>query len=425
MKTDIVPGAQEIDSFKLIKAMIRKQKPYLSDEIINNLAQGVLQNLDKSGNNLQIGFISWNDVTRGLESAWNAVTSAVNTVVDTTTEFVTNISFKNAFNPSEWRADPVKKAVARLEKGANELGEIISVPDWLDEAILYTSYVVGTGLTAIGLAPIGQAVIVGGRELAVAVAALDEIDDKVQSINNAVSEVSETIEETEQTLTSLKDTLKEYDFTEEKIIQNANKFEKEITGMIDNMTIYSDTAKNNLKSFISSEAQISKLTGALPMDIKDLLDGINTAPAELQEKLSAGIKAINARAESAIRMAQGVETLQKNFIKISKEAKDLYQDKVKLLNEIKSDAATNKFNIDEIRLSDYKNAQKMKVYRQLLMDKNQVIKRLTSDVGEVKSYIEQKSTLSQDEINEFKERIEYLEGELDYLLEINNANIGI
>ena len=425
MKTDIVPGAQEIDSFKLIKAMIRKQKPYLSDEIINNLAQGVLQNLDKSGNNLQIGFISWNDVTRGLESAWNAVTSAVNTVVDTTTEFVSNISFKNAFNPSEWRADPVKKAVARLEKGANELGEIISVPDWLDEAILYTSYVVGTGLTAIGLAPIGQAVIVGGRELAVAVAALDEIDDKVQSINNAVSEVSSTIEETEQTLTSLKDTLKEYDFSEEKIIQNANKFEKEITGMIDNMTIYSDTAKNDLKSFISSEAQISKLTGALPMDIKDLLDGINTAPAELQEKLSAGIKAINQRAEAAMRMAQGVETLQKNFIKISKEAKDLYQDKVKLLNDIKTDAATNKFNIDEIRLSDYKNAQKMKVYRQLLMDKNQVIKRLTSDVGEVKSYIEQKSTLSQDEINEFKERIEYLEGELDYLLEINNANIGI
>jgi len=426
MSTELRPGAQDIDSFQLIKAMIRKQKPYLSDEILNNLAQGVLNHFSKNSiDGFNIGWGFFDDIGRGLESAWNAVTSAVNTVVDTVDTFVSNISFKNAFNPSEWRADPVKKAVARLEKGANELGEIISVPDWLDEAILYTSYVVGTGLTAIGLAPLGNAVIVGGRELSVAVAALDEIDNKVQTINDAVSEVSETIEETEQTLTSLKDTLKEYDFTEEKIIQNANNFQREITSMVNNMTIYSDTAKNDLKGFISSEAEISKMTGALPMDIKDLLDSINTAPAELQEKLSAGIKAINARAESAIRMAQGVETLQKNFIKISKEAKDLYQDKVKLLNQIKSDAATNKFNIDEIRLSDYKNAQKIKVYRQLLMDKNQVIKRLTSDVGEVKSYIEQKSTLNQEEINEFKERIEYLEGELDYLLEINNANIGI
>jgi len=424
MKTEIRPGAQKIDSFRIIKAMIRKQKPYLSDELLNNLAQGAMQHLNISDNNLILGGL-WDDFKRGVSSAWNAVTSAVNTVVDSTTEFVSNISFKNAFNPSEWRADPVKKAVTRLEKGANELGEIISVPDWLDEAIEYTSYAVGTGLTAIGLAPLGSAIIVGGKQLAAAVDALDKIDNNVKAINDAVSDVSETIEETEQTLTSLKDTLKEYDFSEEKIIENANNFKNKINSAVDKMTIYSDTAKNDLKNFISSEAEISKMTGALPMDIKDLLDGINTAPAELQEKLSAGIKAINARAESAIRMAQGVETLQKNFIKISKEAKDLYQDKVKLLNEIKTDAATNKFNIDEIRLSDYKNAQKMKVYRQLLIDKNQVIKRLTSDVGEVKSYIEQKSTLSQDEINEFKERIAYLEGELDYLLEINNANIGI
>jgi len=124
-------------------------------------------------------------------------------------------------------------------------------------------------------------------------------------------------------------------------------------------------------------------------------------------------------------MAKGVETLQNNFLKISKEAKDLYQDKIKLLDTLKTDGATNKFNLDEIRLSDYKNAKKMRVYQQLLTDKNQILKRLTSDVTNVNRYIADKTTLSEDEINEFKERIEYLEGELDYLLEINNANIGI
>jgi len=103
----------------------------------------------------------------------------------------------------------------------------------------------------------------------------------------------------------------------------------------------------------------------------------------------------------------------------------LYQDKVKLLDTLKTDGATNKFNLDEIRLSDYKNAKKMRVYQQLLTDKNQILKRLTSDVTNVNRYIADKTTLSEDEINEFKERIEYLEGELDYLLEINNANIGI
>lgn len=425
MKTDIVPGAQEIDGLRLIKAMIRKQKPFLSDEIINNLAQGIMQHLDNSNNSGQISGI-FDDIGRGLSSAWNAVTSAVNTVVDTVDTFVSNISFKNAFNPSEWRADPVKKAVARLEKGANELGEIISVPDWLDEAIEYTSYALGTGINVLSgglLTPVGSAIIVGGKGLASAVNALDKVENKVKAINNAVSEVSSTIEETEQTLTTLKDSLKEYDFSEEKIIQNANNFENKITSVVDKMTIYSDTAKNNLKGFISSEAEISKLTGALPMDIKDLLDGINTAPADLQEKLSAGIKAINARAESAIRMAQGVETLQKNFIKISKEAKQKAEENIKLIESIKTDAATNKFNLDVIKVSDYKTENKIRIYRQLLSDKNQIIKRLTADVGEVKTYIADKATMATDEIEDLTAKIQELEDSLDYVYSIVNEEL--
>jgi hypothetical protein len=418
MKTELVPGAHKIDSLELIKAMIRKQKPFLSDELINNLAQGVMQHLNKGSNDDLIIGDFWDDVGRGLTSAWNAVTSAVNTVVDTVDEFATNISFKNALNPSKWRADPVKKAVARLEKGANELGEIISIPDWLDEVIEYTSYAVGTGLTVIGLPMVGSAVIVGGRELAKAVDALDKVENNVKAINNAVSEVSETIEETEQTLTSLKDNLKEYDFSLDEIINNANNFENKINSAVDKMTIFSDTAKTDLKNFISSEAEISKMTGALPMDIKDLLDGINTAPAELQEKLSAGIKAINARAESAIRMAQGVETLQANFIKLGKEAKQKAEENLKLVESIKTDAATNKYNLDEIKLANYKTDNKIRIYRQLLSDKNQIIKRLTADVGEVKTYIADKTTMATDEIEDLTAKIQELEDSLDYVYSI-------
>ena len=424
MKTELRPGAQEIDSFRIIKAMIRKQKPYLSDELLNNLAQGVVNNFTKNSiDGFDLGFINFK---KGFKSAWNAVKSAVNTVVDATDSFVSNISFKNAFNPSEWRADPVKKAVTRLEKGANELGEIISVPNWLDEAIEYTSYALGTGISVLSgglLAPVGSAIIVGGKNVAMAVDALDKVENNVKAINNAVSEVSESIEETEQTLTSLKDTLKEYDFSEEKIIDNANNFENKINGAVDKMTIYSDTAKNALKNFISSEAEISKMTGALPMDIKDLLDGINTAPAELQEKLSAGIKAINARAESAIRMAQGVETLQANFIKISKEAKQKAEENIKLVESIKTDAATNKFNLDEIKLADYKTENKIRIYRQLLSDKNQIIKRLTADVSEVKTYIADKATMSTDEIDVLRAEIQELEDSLDYVYSIVNEEL--
>jgi len=405
-----------------IKAIIRDQAPYYSEPFIHNIATAIYNQEEKI---LVFGF--WRRLSpAGLIRTVKSAVNAVGTVLNSGVEFVKNISFKNAFNPGEWRADPVKAAGKELKKGLNELGEVLDVPDYLDEAIGY----VGIGLAGTtgfliggpaGAYAAGKIVALSAAASAT-VAVLDETGEALQDLGKDIDEITTA---TVDAVQSFGNKLKDKDLNPGQILDNANKFEDKIKDTIEDMTIFNQTAKDDLKNFIQNEAEISRLTGGLPMNISPLLEAINTAPAELQDKLAKGLKEINARAESAIRMAQGVETLQKNFIKISKEAKDLYQDKVKLLDDIKSDAATNKFNIDEIRLSDYKNAQKMKVYKQLLQDKNQVIKRLTSDVTEVKSYIEQKSTLTQDEINEFKERIDYLEGELEYLLEINNANIGI
>lgn len=405
-----------------IKSIIRDQAPYYSEPFIHNIATAIYNQEEKI---LVFGF--WRRLSpAGLIRTVKSAVNAVGTVLNSGVEFVKNISFKNAFNPGEWRADPVRAAGKELNKGLNQLGEVLDVPDYLDEAIGY----VGIGLAgAAGFFIGGPAgayaagkIVTLSTAASGAVAGLDAIGEGIKDLTKDVDDITTA---TVDAVESFGNELKDKDLNTGQIFDNANKFENKIKDTIQDMTIFNQTAKDDLKNFIQNEAEISRLTRSLPMDISGLLEAINTAPADLQDKLAKGLKEINARAESAVRMAQGVETLQKNFIKISKEAKDLYQDKVKLLNEIKTDAATNKFNIDEIRLSDYKNAQKMKVYRQLLIDKNQVIKRLTNDVGEVKSYIEQKSTLSQNEINEFKERIAYLEGELDYLLEINNANIGI
>ena len=154
------------------------------------------------------------------------------------------------------------------------------------------------------------------------------------------------------------------------------------------------------------------------MKISGLLTASNTAPADLQDKLAKGLKEINARAESAIRMAKGVENLQKNFIKISKEAKQKAEENLKLVESIKTDAATNKFNLDEIKLDDYKKENKIRIYRQLLSDKNQIIKRLTADVSEVKTYIADKATMHTDEIENLTAKIQELEDSLDYVYSI-------
>jgi len=425
MNTQLVPGSEEIYEISLndIKLIVKKQAPYFSDALINNIATAIYNQDEKI---LYFGW-SWRRLSpAGFIRTVKSAVNAVGTVLNSTTEFVKNISFKNWSSPDKWRADPVKAAGKELKKGLNELGEVLDVPDYLDEVIGY----VGIGLAGTagfliggpaGAYAAGEIVAVSG----LIAGQVQLVDAAGEALKNLSEDVEEITDATVNAVTSLGDELKDKDLNVNQIIDNANKFEDKIKDTVDNMTIFNQTAKNDLKNFIENEANISRLTGGLPMDISGLLTAINTAPADLQDKLSKGLKEINARAESAMRMAKGVETLQNNFLKISKEAKDLYQDKIKLLDTLKTDGATNKFNLDEIRLSDYKNAKKMRVYQQLLTDKNQILKRLTSDVTNVNRYIADKTTLSEDEINEFKERIEYLEGELDYLLEINNANIGI
>jgi len=423
MNTQLVPGSEEIKiTLPMIRQMVRKQAPYYSDELINNIAQAIYNQEEKI---LQFsGF--WDRIKpAGLIRTISSVGKAVGHVLNSGVEFTKNISFKNAFSPSEWRFDPVRAAKDELKNGLNDLGEALDVPEYLQKELKYVSLISAGALAAIstgGLAAtaITSQILTYGAAASSVANTIDTASDAVYNLADAVDDI-----ELHSAITNLTENLQNYDIPIETIIDNANNFENKITDAIDKMTVYNETAKNDLKNFINNEASISRLTGELPMDISGLLTAINTAPADLQDKLSKGLKEINARAESAMRMAKGVETLQNNFLKISKEAKDLYQDKVKLLDTLKTDGATNKFNLDEIRLSDYKNAKKMRVYQQLLTDKNQILKRLTSDVTNVKSYISDKTTLSKDEINEFKERIEYLEGELDYLLEINNANIGI
>lgn len=400
----------------MIRELVRKQAPYYSDELVNNIAQAVYDQEEKI-----LAFAGFWDRIKpnGLIRTVRSAVNAIGTVLNSGVEFVKNISFKNAFNPSEWRADPVRAAGKELKKGLNQLGEVLDVPDYLDEAIGY----VGIGLAgAAGFIVGGPAgAYAAGKIVAVTsaasatVAVLDEAGEALKEISTDVDQITTA---TVDAVQSFGNELKDKDLNIGQIIDNANNFENKINSAVDKMTIFSDTAKTDLKNFISSEAEISKMTGALPMDIKDLLDGINTAPAELQEKLSAGIKAINARAESAIRMAQGVETLQANFIKLGKEAKQKAEENLKLVESIKTDAATNKFNLDEIKLTDYKTENKIRIYRQLLSDKNQIIKRLTADVGEVKTYIADKTTMATDEIEDLTAKIQELEDSLDYVYSI-------
>jgi len=115
--------------------------------------------------------------------------------------------------------------------------------------------------------------------------------------------------------------------------------------------------------------------------------------------------------------------LQKKFIELGKKAKQKAEENIKLIENIKTDAATNKFNLDEIKVSDYKITEKLRVYKQLLSDKNQIIKRLTADVGEVKNYIADKATMATDEIEDLTAKIQELEDSLDFVYSIVNEEL--
>jgi len=405
----------------MIRELVRKQAPYYSDQLVNNIAQAIYDQEEKI---LAFGGF-WDRIKpAGLIRTVRSAVNAVGTVLNSGVEFVKNISFKNAFNPSQWRADPVRAAGKELKKGLNELGEVLDVPDYLDEAIGY----VGIGLAgAAGFIVGGPAgAYAAGKIVTVttaasgAVASLDAIGEGIKDLTKDVDDITTA---TVNAVQSLSNELKDKDLNTGQILDNANKFENKIKDTIQDMTIFNQTAKNDLKNFIQNEAEISRLTGGLPMDISGLLEAINTAPADLQDKLAKGLKEINARAESALRMAQGVETLQKNFIKISKEAKQKAEENIKLIESIKTDAATNKFNLDVIKVSDYKTENKIRIYRQLLSDKNQIIKRLTADVGEVKNYIADKATMATDEIEDLTAKIQELEDSLDYVYSIVNEEL--
>jgi len=422
MKTELRPGAQEIEiTLPMIRELVRKQAPYYSDELVNNIAQAVYDQEEKI-----LAFAGFWDRIKpnGLIRTVRSAVNAVGTVLNSGVEFVKNISFKNAFNPSEWRADPVRAAGKELKKGLNELGEVLDVPDYLDEAIGY----VGIGLAgAAGFIVGGPAgAYAAGKIVTVttaasgAVASLDAIGEGIKDLTKDVDDITNA---TVDAVQSFSNELKDKDLNTGQILDNANKFENKIKDTIQDMTIFNQTAKDDLKNFIQNEAEISRLTGGLPMDISGLLTAINTAPADLQDKLAKGLKEMNARAESAIRMAQSVETLQKNFIKISKEAKQKAEQNIKLIENIKTEAATNKFNLDEIKLADYKTDNKIRIYRQLLSDKNQIIKRLTADVGEVKTYIADKTTMATDEIDVLRAEIQELEDSLDYVYSIVNEEL--
>ena len=422
MKTELRPGAQEIEiTLPMIRELVRKQAPYYSDELVNNIAQAVYDQEEKI-----LAFAGFWDRIKpnGLIRTVSSAVNAIGTVLNSGVEFVKNISFKNAFNPSEWRADPVRAAGKELKKGLNELGEVLDVPDYLDEAIGY----VGIGLAgAAGFIVGGPAgAYAAGKIVAVTsaasatVAVLDEAGEALKEISTDVDQITTA---TVDAVESFGNELKDKDLNTGQILDNANKFENKIKDTIQDMTIYNQTAKDDLKNFIQNEAEISRLTGGLPMDISGLLEAINTAPADLQDKLSKGLKEINARAESAIRMAKGVETLQANFIKLGNEAKQKAEENIKLIESIKTDAATNKFNLDEIKLTDYKTENKIRIYRQLLSDKNQIIKRLTADVGEVKTYIADKATMETDEIDVLRAEIQELEDSLDYVYSIVNEEL--